>query len=302
MKVSLALLAQWVAVAEEGSFTGAAARLRVAQPWLSTRLRELEEELGFRLLDRTPRGVSLTAAGERYYKGTKAVMRQAERLDHLARTIAEDDAGIRIGAIPDSFYIPERNRLIEACRVGCNGMALRVENHSDPELRRRVSAGALDAAFVTGTPPARAEGLLVRRGQAELLVPPGHPLSAYSELPLAALRGVRVATFLRERNPIAWDETAGQLARAGVELVVLPESLRGALVMQAAREGLPVLVIDSFADAAPDDCGMSKLCISDAKLGADFFLIRGRRKRHRPAMERFWSTAADTCNSLGERQ
>jgi DNA-binding transcriptional LysR family regulator len=286
MKISLALLAQFVAVAEEGAFSRAAVRLRVAQPWLSTRLRELEEELGFRLLDRTPRGTTLTVAGTRYHKAAKGLLRQAEGLERLARQIAEESAGIRVGAIPDSFYIPERNRLIDVIRAGCGESMLRLENHFDPELRRRVMSGELDAAFVIGSP--------------ELLVPQQHPLAAIGELTLAALRGVRIATFLRERNPVAWDETAGPLARAGVELVELPESLRDALIGQAAREGLPVLVLDSFDAAAPDVHGMSRHRLSDAELRADFFLIRRRRKRHGRIFERFWSIAAECCNRQRE--
>ena len=299
MKVSLALLEQFVAVAEEGSFTRAALRLRVAQPWLSTRLRELEEKLGFRLFDRSPRGTTLTAGGARYYKAAKALLRQAEGLDNLARQIAQRDTEFLIGAIPDSFYIPERNRLIDACRAGCGGVTLRLENHADPELRRRVLSGELDAAFVTGPPSSGSEGMLVRQGWAELLIPPGHPLAKLAELTMANLRGVTIATFQRERNPVAWDQTAGLAARAGAQLVELPESLREALVIQAAREGLPVLVLDSFAAAAPNDCGMGKYRVTDTELRADFFLIRRRRKRHDRISEQFWSLAGEYCAGSG---
>lgn len=295
MKVSLALLEQFVAVAEEGSFSRAALRLRVAQPWLSTRLRELEEKLGFRLFDRSPRGTTLTAGGARYYKAAKALLRQAEGLDSLARQIAEKDGGFVIGAIPDSFYIPERNRLIDACRAGIGDVGLRLENHGDPELRRRVLSGELDAAFVTGAPPPGTEGLLVRQGWAELQIPPGHPLAKLAELTLASLSGVRIATFQRERNPVAWDQTAGLAVRAGTQLVELPESLREALVIQAARESLPVLVLDSFAAAEANDCGMIKRRLTNTELRADFFLIRRRRKRHDRVSEHFWRLAGKCC-------
>ena len=53
-----------MAVIDEGSFTRAAARLRVAQPWLSTRIKRMEDHLGFAVLTRSTRRVSLTPRGQ----------------------------------------------------------------------------------------------------------------------------------------------------------------------------------------------------------------------------------------------
>ena len=52
-----------IAIAEEGTVTRAAARLRMQQPPLSQQLRDLERELGFSLFDRSRKGVEPTAAG-----------------------------------------------------------------------------------------------------------------------------------------------------------------------------------------------------------------------------------------------
>ena len=56
-------LRYFVAVGEEQHYRRASRRLRVAQPALSRQIRELEEEVGFKLFDRLPRGVKLSAAG-----------------------------------------------------------------------------------------------------------------------------------------------------------------------------------------------------------------------------------------------
>src|SRR4028119_775121 len=75
-------LAAFMAVAEEGSFTRAAASLGVSQSALSYSIRTLEERLGVRLLTRTTRSVSLTEAGDRLFQSI------APRFDEIASQIA----------------------------------------------------------------------------------------------------------------------------------------------------------------------------------------------------------------------
>src|SRR6476646_9614439 len=62
----------FVAVGEEQHYGRAAQRLRVAQPALSRQIQNLEEEIGFKLFERLPRGVKITAAGEFLLKQARA--------------------------------------------------------------------------------------------------------------------------------------------------------------------------------------------------------------------------------------
>src|SRR5437763_4627136 len=79
-----AKLTAFVAVADHGNFTRAAAFLGMATPSLSLAIRSLEEELGVRLLNRTTRGVALTEAGERLLAQLHPVM---DAFDHAVETI-----------------------------------------------------------------------------------------------------------------------------------------------------------------------------------------------------------------------
>ena len=66
MNIEMRHLRYFVAVAEEASFTAAAQRVHVAQQVLSTQIRQLEDAVGVLLLERTSRGVVLTAAGSAF--------------------------------------------------------------------------------------------------------------------------------------------------------------------------------------------------------------------------------------------
>src|SRR4051812_39381540 len=71
-------LRYFVAIAEERSITRAAERLWIAQPGLSTQVRRLEAEVGIQLLNRHPRGVDLTRAGELFLERARATLAAAE--------------------------------------------------------------------------------------------------------------------------------------------------------------------------------------------------------------------------------
>ena len=71
-------LRYYLAVAEALNFTTAAAKLRVAQPALSRRVQDLEDEIGVDLLRRSPRGVTLTAEGKLFLEKTRHLLKLAD--------------------------------------------------------------------------------------------------------------------------------------------------------------------------------------------------------------------------------
>ena len=67
-------LRYFVAVADELSFTRGAEKLRIAQPSLTRQIKDLEDELGVQLLDRTKKRVLLTRQGEFFLQGAKRLL------------------------------------------------------------------------------------------------------------------------------------------------------------------------------------------------------------------------------------
>ena len=89
------------AVAEALNFTKAAAQLRVAQPALSRQVHDLEEEIGVDLLQRSSRGVTLTAEGKLFLEEVKDILMRADESIEKVRALARGEYGeIHVGYAP----------------------------------------------------------------------------------------------------------------------------------------------------------------------------------------------------------
>ena len=103
--LDLRLVRYFTVVAEHRHFGRAAADLLIAQPSLSRQVRSLEQQLGARLLDRTPHGTQLTEAGEVFLPRAKALLRSAAQAAAATRAAAEPSR-ITIGFISSLIVTP----------------------------------------------------------------------------------------------------------------------------------------------------------------------------------------------------
>jgi DNA-binding transcriptional LysR family regulator len=103
--LDLRLVGYFVVVAEHQHFGRAATTLRVAQPSLSRQIRRLEQQLGVRLLDRTPQGTRLTDAGQVFLPRAKALVRSAVQAAAQARAAAQPSRVV-IGYTPGIIVTP----------------------------------------------------------------------------------------------------------------------------------------------------------------------------------------------------
>src|SRR5919108_1111767 len=110
-------LRYFIAVAEEHSFSGAANRLRVAQPALSKQIRDLEIELGTVLFERGPRGVHLTASGRAFLVEARHTLDNASRAVASARGAAAGrDSPLRFASGSVATYGRDIERLLASFR------------------------------------------------------------------------------------------------------------------------------------------------------------------------------------------
>ena len=123
--MNLRALRYFVAIADAGSLTAAAAALAVAQPALTRQLRELETDLGVQLLLRLPRGVRLTPAGVTLYESAQRMLAEAARVRQLlASRPADSPAAVVLGASPTLARVPPhwwyRSRMASPPRPGAS--------------------------------------------------------------------------------------------------------------------------------------------------------------------------------------
>ena len=101
--MELRRLQYFVAVAEELSFNRAARRLHMAQPPLSVQIKNLEEELGVILFERTSRGVVLTEAGEFLLEEARRLLVQVDQTVSAVRRVGQGEVGrITLGFVPSA--------------------------------------------------------------------------------------------------------------------------------------------------------------------------------------------------------
>jgi LysR family transcriptional regulator, nitrogen assimilation regulatory protein len=152
----LRTLRYFVAVADAGSLTAAAAAIPIAQPALTRQMRDLESELGTLLLQRLPRGVRLTQAGVSVYESAQRILSEAARLQQkLARTRPAAKATAVLGASPTlaRLLLPG---LLENSAQALEGVTLRTREAFTPELLDWLERGVIDMAVVTNPESRRA--------------------------------------------------------------------------------------------------------------------------------------------------
>lgn len=147
--MNLRALRYFVAIADAGSLTAAAAAISIAQPALTRQLRELEADLGVQLLQRTPRGVLLTQAGVTLYESAQRMLAEAARVrEHLARRQDAHTATVVLGASPTLARVLLPN-LFESCQRSLAGVKLRAREAFTPALLDWLERGMVDMAIVT---------------------------------------------------------------------------------------------------------------------------------------------------------
>lgn len=250
--MDLRQLSYFVAVAEEGQFTRAAARVSVAQPAVSAQIRRLERELGEPLFHRDQRQVRPTAAGEALLPHARAALAAAER----GRDTIASLRGVLHGRLRVAIAGPVDHRLAEALgdfhRAHPAVEIAVTQGHNEPVLAG-VASGDLDAAVVgigAQPLPPQVRARVVATEPLVLAVRREHPLGRRRSVTLAELRDHPMITLVRGSGLRTVLENACR--DAGFLPRITAEAGDLASLVQLAAEGLGVAALPRSATDGAD--------------------------------------------------
>jgi LysR family transcriptional regulator, hca operon transcriptional activator len=148
-KMELRHLRYFVAVADAGSLTVAAEqKLHTSQPSLSRQIRDLEQEVGVQLLNRSAHGIELTSAGKAFLDHARTALLQAEAAKEAAlRAVQLARPTFALGFLSGSEIglLPEVDRIL---RDEFPGIDIRLSSDYSPALAKALMRGRLEAAFM----------------------------------------------------------------------------------------------------------------------------------------------------------
>jgi DNA-binding transcriptional LysR family regulator len=237
-------LRYFVALAETRHFGRAAARLHLSQPPLSRQLAALEASLGVRLIERTPRSVTLTAAGERFYTDAKAILAALDQAGHNARAASFGERGeLTIGFTMCAAYsvLPTFAR---AYSTAFPEVTLNLREIVSNDLGPQVQNAQVDAAIMLADAPPR--GLAERTVLVEPLcvaLPRTHPLARQRKLHAAQLAQEPFVIASKEVGPGLHETIAGHCREAGFEPDVRFEVRLQQTVLSLVDEGAGVALV-----------------------------------------------------------
>lgn len=246
--IDLRRLRAFVVVAEEGHITRAAERLGMSQPPLTRLLRGLETELGTLLLDRLPRGVALTAAGETLLHEARAVLdRAATVADSVRRSGRGEQGRLAIGFTPSAALHPFVPATIRAFAEAWPDVRVELDEGATAELADALSHRRLEAAFVR-SPVGGMPDLTVDAVAEEPMVvalPAGHRLAASPNqpLPLAALAAEPFILYRRPAGPGLYDTIVAACRASGFTPRVAQEAPRLPATLSLVAAGLGISVV-----------------------------------------------------------
>ncbi|AKJ69496.1 LysR family transcriptional regulator [Pandoraea thiooxydans] len=203
-------LRYFVTLAETRHFGRAAARLNLTQPPLSRQLAALEAALGVTLIERSPRSVTLTVAGEQFYNDARAILAALEQSTRNVRAAARGDAGqLSIGFTMCAAYsvVPGYAKRFGAAYPA---VALHLREVVSNDLAAQVAAGQIDAAIMF--PGAQKKGLAMREIVSEPLC-----VALSRNHPRARARQLRISQLAGEPFVLATEQVAPTLRAAIVE-------------------------------------------------------------------------------------
>lgn len=236
----------FLAVAEEGNFTRAAANLGIGQPPLSQQIRDLENEIGAALFHRVPHGAELTEAGSAFLPEARAAIAAAEKAKLAAQRATRGETGrLALGFTASSAFNTAVSGTIRRFRGQWPEVSLSLTEMNSNWLMEKLLREEIDVAFIRPGLEDPKNVTLKRLADEPMLIalPAHHPLAKYEKVPVSALAGEPFILFPRTVGLSLYDDIVRGCRDAGFELVVTQEAPQIPSVVNLVAADLGVSIV-----------------------------------------------------------
>ena len=278
--INLLQLESLVNLVEERSFSRAAKRMYLTQPSLTKHIRNLEDALGAKVVNRASRAFTLTPEGRVVYDYARRILKlREEAMDRVMR-VRETEAGdisIAASTIPATYILPNT---IGGFRKRYPGIRTTVRTADSSEVIEMILENEAEVGFIGKRPPA---GKLVAealwKDRLVLAVPAAHP---WAKRRAIRLREIAEEPFVIREKGSGTRETVEKCLRdsgnPGPALDVVAEMGSSEAVKEAILAGLGISVISAHAIRRELKSGLlAALSIEECRMERSFYLIYRRQ-------------------------
>ncbi len=255
-QMELRHLRYFVAVAEELSFTKAAAKLRLAQPSLTRQVRNLEDEIGVKLLDRSNNRVALTEEGRLFLFDAKKLLAMcAESIAAVQRRKRGENSDLNIGYVANIHYglLPAT---LGAFRKLHPGVALNLFDMTSAEQFQALDGRKIDLGFVGLLPALSGHAFLsecVAHDTMLVALPVRHPLAKNPKVKFTDLAPQFFVVMSAKTHPGAREWLAETCTGAGFAGRILQEADTEPTMIQFVADGLGVALMPEQITGLPHE-------------------------------------------------
>jgi DNA-binding transcriptional LysR family regulator len=298
MNVGLRQLRAFLAVARRGSFTRAAEDVALSQSAVSLSVRQLENELGLKLLDRTTRQVQLTAIGSTLVATGSRLIDELDATLRELRDIGEQHRGRVVMACVPAVARSLMPKCVVYCASKWPSISLSIDDSAASEVIRKVARGEAEFGIASGE--ITSADLLVQP-----LVDDPFRLVCRRDDPLAEKQSVRW-TQLTGRRLVMLDNTSGSrqvieaaLSSTGTQVEVFLELAQPSSVLGMVESGVGIAIVPQLAAPRSDDAVLATLRLVRPAVNRTILLLRRRDRSLSPAASAVWAALLHLYRSTG---
>ncbi|WP_221384866.1 LysR family transcriptional regulator [Sulfitobacter undariae] len=218
MAITFRQLQQFLVLSKELHFGRAAARLNISQPPLSVSMKQLEENLGFLLLDRGRKAVRLTPAGAVFAEHCARILGQLDAARALAEQKSKGTSGTLAVSFVPSMLFRHLPRTLHSFEEAYPAAKLDLHEMNTNRQIDHLTQGKIDVGFIHSVPlPDDLQSHLVETERLVCCVPRNHRLAERSRISISEMAGEKVLVFAREFAAHYHDHIVGLLRAAEVD-------------------------------------------------------------------------------------